>query len=148
VRGLNTAATLWCSAAVGLLAGEGMGLLGLVAAILVIGANVALRPLVRSINRHPLEMSEEEQHYVISIECRPARASVIRAQLVQDVGAVPELNFSQLDSAFLGETGRVDVTAIVTSHKRRELALEAIVGRFADMEGVNRASWRLNPQGS
>jgi putative Mg2+ transporter-C (MgtC) family protein len=148
VRGLNTAATLWCSAAVGLLAGEGMGLHGLMAAILVIGANVGLRPLVRSINRHPLEMSEEEQHYVISIECRPARASDIRAQLVQDIGAVPELNFSQVDSAFAGETGRVDVTATVTSHKRRELALEAIVGRFADMEGVSRASWRLNPQGS
>ena len=48
----------------------------------------------------------------------------------------------------MGETGRVDVTATVTSHKRRELALEAIVGRFADLEGVVRASWRLNPQGS
>jgi putative Mg2+ transporter-C (MgtC) family protein len=148
VRGLNTAATLWCSAAVGLLAGEGMGLHGLMAAVLVIGANVGLRPLVRSINRRPLEMLEEEQHYVIAIECWPARASDIRAQLVQDIGAVPELNFAQVDSAFLGETGRVDVTAIVTSHKRRELALEAIVGRFADLEGVVRASWRLNPQGS
>src|ERR1700759_4341176 len=66
VRGLNTAATLWCSAAVGLLAGEGMGLHGLVAAVLVIAANVGLRPLVNSINRRPLEMGEEEQHYVIS----------------------------------------------------------------------------------
>ena len=33
VRGLNTAATLWCSAAVGSLAGEGLALYGLVAAI-------------------------------------------------------------------------------------------------------------------
>src|ERR1700681_3239894 len=32
VRGLNTAATLWCSAAVGLLAGEGLALHGLAAA--------------------------------------------------------------------------------------------------------------------
>jgi putative Mg2+ transporter-C (MgtC) family protein len=148
VRGLNTAATLWCSAAVGLLAGEGMGLHGLVAAVLVIGANVGLRPLAAAINRQPMEMTEEDQHYVIAIECRPARASDIRAQLVQDVGAVPELRFSQLDSAFMGEIGRVEVTATVTSHKRRELALEAIVGRFADMEGVVHASWRLNPQGS
>jgi uncharacterized membrane protein YhiD involved in acid resistance len=93
-------------------------------------------------------MSEEEQHYVVSIECRPSRASDIRAQLVKEVGAVPELSFSQMESAFIGETGRVDVTATVTSHKRRELALEAIVGRFADREGVIRASWRLNPQGS
>ncbi len=148
VRGLNTAATLWCSAAVGLLAGEGLALYGLIGAVLVIAANVGLRPLVRVINRQPIEMSEEEQHYVISIECRPAHASDIRAQLVKEVGAVPELTFSQVDSAFLGDTGRVDVTATVTSHKRRELALEAIVGRFADMEGVMRASWRLNPQGS
>ena len=37
VRGLNTAATLWCSAAVGLLAGEGFALYALLAAVLVIG---------------------------------------------------------------------------------------------------------------
>jgi putative Mg2+ transporter-C (MgtC) family protein len=148
VRGLNTAATLWCSAAVGLLAGEGEALYGLIGAVLVLGANIGLRPVVRAINRQPIEMSEEEQHYVVSIECRPAQASDIRAQLVKEIGAVPELTFSQLDSAFFGEAGRVEVTATVTSHKRRELALEAIVGRFADREGVMRASWRLNPQGS
>jgi putative Mg2+ transporter-C (MgtC) family protein len=148
VRGLNTAATLWCSAAVGLLAGEGEALYGLIGAVLVLGANVGLKPVVRAINRQPIEMSEEEQHYVISIECRPPRASEIRAQLVNEIGAVSELTFSQVDSAFIGEASRVEVTATVTSHKRRELALEAIVGRFADMEGVIRASWRLNPQGS
>ena len=148
VRGLNTAATLWCSAAVGLLAGEGFAVYGLMAAVLVIGANTALRPIVRAINRQPVDMSEEEQHYLIAIECRPARAADIRAELVQEVGAVPDLHFSELDSAFRENVGRVEVTATVTSAKRRELALEAIVGRFADMEGVVRASWRLNPAAS
>ena len=42
VRGLNTAATFWCSAAVGLLAGEGFAAYGALAAALVIGANTAL----------------------------------------------------------------------------------------------------------
>ena len=41
VRGLNTSATLWCSAAVGLLAGEGLALFGLVGAVLVIGDEYA-----------------------------------------------------------------------------------------------------------
>jgi len=148
VRGLNTAATLWCSAAVGLLAGEGLALYGLTAAVLVIGANTALRPIVHAINRHPIEMGEEEQHYLISINCRAASASEIRAELVNEVEAVPDLQFSELDSAFIEDAGRVEVTATVTSAKRRELALEAIVGRFADMEGVIRISWRLNQQGS
>src|SRR5215469_13978838 len=89
VRGLNTAATLWCSAAVGLLAGEGLALFGLVAAVLVIAANIALRPIVRAINRQPMEMTEEEQHYLISIQCRGARASDIRTRLVQDIADVP-----------------------------------------------------------
>jgi putative Mg2+ transporter-C (MgtC) family protein len=148
VRGLNTAATLWCSAAVGLLAGEGLAPLGFAAAILVVGANTALRPIVRAINRQPVELSEEEQHYPIAIECRAARAPEIRAELVRNVAGVPDLRFTEVDSAFIGDTGHVDLTATVASHNRRELALEATVGHFAEIEGVIRASWRLNPAAS
>jgi hypothetical protein len=82
------------------------------------------------------------------MECRAAIASEIRERLVEAVADVPDLQFTELDSAFIADSGRVDVTATVTSHHRRELALEAIVGRFADMDGVLRASWRRNPQGS
>ena len=51
VRGLNTAATLWCSAAVGLLAGSGYWRHAILAAGLVVGVNLVLRPLVGLINR-------------------------------------------------------------------------------------------------
>ena len=146
VRGLNTAATLWCSAAVGLLAGEGFALYGVLAAVMVIGANTALRPIVHAINRQPIDMTEEEQHYLITIDCRAAQASDIRSRLVQEVAGVPDLHFSELMSKFVEDTGRVEVTATVTSQKRRELALEAIVGRFSEADGVTRAAWRLNPQ--
>jgi putative Mg2+ transporter-C (MgtC) family protein len=121
VRGLNTAATLWCSAAVGLLAGEGFALYGVLAAALVIAANTALRPIVSAINCQPVDSTEEEQHYLITIDCRAAHASEIRSQLVEELAAVPDLRFSQLDSAFIEDAGRVEVTATVTSHKRREL---------------------------
>jgi putative Mg2+ transporter-C (MgtC) family protein len=148
VRGLNTAATLWCSAAVGLLAGNGYALYGLLAAILVIGANTALRPIVHAINRQPVDFTEEEQHYLITIDCRAARAAEIRARLVEQIAGVPDLRFSELDSMFVEDAGRVEVTATVTSQKRRELALEAIVGKFSQMDGVIRAAWRLDRQAS
>jgi putative Mg2+ transporter-C (MgtC) family protein len=142
VRGLNTAATLWCSAAVGLLAGEGFALYGIMAAGLVLGANTALRPIVHAINRQPIESTEEEQHYLVSIDCRAARASDIRSLLVREFAAVPDAHFSEVDSAFIEDSGRVEVTATVTSHKRRELALEAIVARLSEADGIIRASWR------
>ena len=42
VRGLNTAATIWCSAAVGMLAGMGLAVAAVIAAALVLGANLVL----------------------------------------------------------------------------------------------------------
>jgi hypothetical protein len=67
-------------------------------------------------------------------------------QLVEEVAGMPDPYFSRLDSAFIAHTGCVEVTAAVTSHKRRELAQEAIVGRFSKADSVTRAAWRLNPQ--
>lgn len=43
VRGLNTAATLWCSAAVGTLAGAGQTLKAVIAAVVIVAANIVLR---------------------------------------------------------------------------------------------------------
>src|SRR6516225_2211918 len=54
VRGLNTAATLWCSAAIGVLAGAGYLLYATVATGFVVFVNLLLRPIVSFINRQPL----------------------------------------------------------------------------------------------
>lgn len=51
VHGLNTAATLWCSAAVGLLAGVGSSLHAVIAAAFVAFINLGLRPLVKWLKR-------------------------------------------------------------------------------------------------
>ena len=44
VRGMNTAATLWCTAAIGILASTGMYAMAITAAGLLIGSNLVLRP--------------------------------------------------------------------------------------------------------
>lgn len=46
VRGLNTAATLWCSAMAGTFAGGGYYVLSLGAAFFVAAVNIGMRPLV------------------------------------------------------------------------------------------------------
>ena len=54
VRGLNTAATLWCSAAVGACAGAGEMLDAAFVTVLLIAINSVLRPLSRYIDRRSL----------------------------------------------------------------------------------------------
>ena len=51
IRGLNTAATLWCSAAVGALCGFGFVAEAVIGAFGVVGANLVLRPLARKIGQ-------------------------------------------------------------------------------------------------
>ena len=45
VRGLNTAATIWCSAALGAISGLGNPLHALIMTVAVLSANIVLRPL-------------------------------------------------------------------------------------------------------
>ena len=47
VRGINTAATLWCSAAIGSLIGSGFLLQAYFGTLAVVGANLLLRPVVQ-----------------------------------------------------------------------------------------------------
>src|SRR5208283_3832373 len=59
VMGLNTAATIWCSAAVGSLAGLGLYLQATVTAIIIIVSHVTLRPLEVKISKSSTMKSEE-----------------------------------------------------------------------------------------
>ncbi len=142
VRGLNTAATLWCSAAVGLLAGMGFLVFGSLSAALVVGSNLILRPLVQAINRQPVDSSEVERTYVASVVCRASDAPHVRAILVEGLTTTPDIEFTELETNNIDDTDRVEVTATVTSRKRRELALEYIIGRLGKESGVYRAGWR------
>lgn len=60
VRGLNTAATLWGSAAVGACAGAGLLAEAALASVFVLSANTLLRPIVNLINRQPLDVETAE----------------------------------------------------------------------------------------
>jgi len=142
VRGLNTAATLWCAGAVGLLAGAGFWRHAALAAGLVVGINLLLRPLVSMVNRQTLESAEIETSYVVNVTCRGADAAKIRSLLVQGFG-VSDLHVRELESNDIEGSDRVEVTATLVSQKRREIALEYIVGHLSLDPSVTAARWRV-----
>jgi putative Mg2+ transporter-C (MgtC) family protein len=63
VRGLNTAATLWCSAAVGAYAGAGKMVAAVFVTVLLISINSVLRPLSRFIDQRSLSVLETHTLY-------------------------------------------------------------------------------------
>lgn len=81
VRGLNTAATLWCTAAVGVLSSSGSCLFAVAAAVILILSNLLFRPLAVKIK--PITCGEEtERTYRISVTCQENAETEIRALLI------------------------------------------------------------------
>lgn len=87
VRGLNTAATLWGSAAVG--AASGADLLGeaVLIAAAVLAGNTLMRPLVNLINRIPIDEEASEATYEVRVTVDQDDASALRDRLVADLEA-------------------------------------------------------------
>ena len=79
VRGLNTAATIWCSAAIGALSALGSFHLALVLAFAVLFTNMVLRPLAYRL--HPVlpEAIPAETLYELKLDCKVSAAAHIRS---------------------------------------------------------------------
>jgi len=144
VTGLNTAATLWCSAAVGLLAGSGHAPEAALTTGFVILVNLLLRPLVKLINRQPIMQSETDFHYRVRVVCRSPEEAHIRALLLQGTGN-GQLSLRQLDSTDLEGNERVEVNAHLTAQSKSDGVLEQVVGRLSLEPTVSAASWRVEP---
>src|ERR1700694_5008071 len=141
VRGLNTAATIWCSAAVGVLAGASYPAYAALATGFVLFVNLLLRPIVMFINRQPLMGSEVEVGYLVSVTCRNPEEAHVRALLLQGL-AGGGLALRRLDSNDVEGTGRVVVTAVMTASHRVDADVEKIVGRLSLEPTVSAARWQ------
>ena len=145
VRGLNTAATLWCSAAIGVLAGAGYLLYATVATGFVVFVNLLLRPIVSFINRQPFTATEIETGYLVSVTCRGDDEAHIRALLLQGLASCG-LALRRLDSTNLEGTAHVAVSALVSASQRIDAEVERIVGRLSLEQTVSAARWQVEAQ--
>ena len=141
ITGLNTAATLWCSAAIGTLAGYGMYGSAITGAIAVVAANVLLRPIGKALNRGT-GTADADITYLFRITARTEQEAHMRALLLHSLSGQPLL-LKSLKSDDLERAERVEVQAILTSTGRQNLLLEQIVSRLSLEPGVSGVSWEI-----
>src|ERR1700737_926814 len=87
VRGLNTAATLWASAAVGCCAGADMVAQAELLTIFVLGGNTLLRPLGNAIDRIPIDEQASEASYDVVVTTDAASVAAVRELLLEKLEA-------------------------------------------------------------
>lgn len=142
VRGLNTAATLWCSAAVGAAAGSGFLAEAALLTALVIAGNTLLRPLVNAINRIPLDEQASEATYEVRLTAAPDHAAEAREALIEALEGA-HYPVSEVETIERGDD-LVDVVATLVSTSVVARELDAVTERMEKEPGVEHATWESN----
>lgn len=139
VRGLNTAATLWCSAAVGACTGTDMLAEAALLTVFVLLGNTLLRPLVNLINRIPIDEQALEQTYEVRVIASHQAMEEIRELLVEalDGAKYPVGDVEITDRN--AETVEILATLVSTSIDPKEI--EAVTQFMEKQPGVFYAGW-------
>jgi len=141
VWGLNTAATLWCSAAVGACAGADLAFEAVALTGFVLAGNTLLRPLVNAINRAPIEGGSTEAIYEVRMTTSPENLDDARELLRAELEAA---SYPLQDIAVTErEQGGTELVATLLGSAADPRELDAIVARLDGNPLVENASWSL-----
>ncbi len=139
VWGLNTAATLWCSAAVGACAGADLAFEAIALTGFVLAGNTLLRPLVNAINRAPVDDAATEQIYEVRLTTNSDDLDDARA-LLRD--AIEAAHYSVQDIAVVErEQGGTELAATLRGTSADPRELDAVVARLEANPLVENAGW-------
>ncbi|MEJ8473997.1 MgtC/SapB family protein [Roseibium algae] len=137
VRGLNTAATLWASAAVGCCAGADRVAEAFLVAVFIIAGNTLLRPLVKAIHRAPIDLEDAEANHEIYVITDAQHVSEVREQLILELNRarypVADIKTEQLYG------GVVEIIAFLVSTSVAPSELDKALGAIRLLDGVHRA---------
>jgi len=141
VRGLNTAATLWASAAVGAFAGAGQAAEAALVAVFVLAGNTLLRPLVDFVNRRPINPSETEARYQVHAVCRPEHVNLVKDLLYEELEAH---RYPIQEIVTLTESANyVELAATIVPTTADPKELDLIVTHLEARPEVTSATWTV-----
>jgi putative Mg2+ transporter-C (MgtC) family protein len=142
VRGLNTAATLWASAAVGSCAGADMIAQSAALTVFVLAGNTLLRPLVNAIDRIPLNEQSSEANYEIVVTTDAKYAAEVRDLLSERLEAA---KYPVRETKVVYRSNdNVEIASLLVSLAVEPEELDAVVAELSKQPGVSYATWNVS----
>ena len=141
VRGLNTAATIWCSGAIGSLAGAGFPFEALFGTASVLFVHLGLRPVVQRIDARTKTATDVETIYRLRVESVADHDAHIRHILLRHVNGHDKLTLQGMSTEDT-DGKRTVVLADIYAIERNDRAMEEIVARVSIEPEVKAVSWQ------
>jgi putative Mg2+ transporter-C (MgtC) family protein len=141
VKGMNTAATLWCSAAVGTMAGAGFPLYALIGTAVILAIHLGLRPVSRWIDGRITTATDVETAYRLRVVCEEKNEGVIRNIVLRHVNSHPRMTVQGISTQEAEHADNAVVVADIFSVERQDRAMQEVMSRLNIEPGVKSVSW-------
>ncbi len=141
IQGLTTAATLWCCAAIGVLAGSGFLIPAVIGTGAVLTLHVLMRPARMRLQAWMKARTRAETSYHLRVVCEVGREPAVRAKMLDAVQQHGALTTRGLHGEHGSRGGERVVTGAVTTHEAADSVIEGIIGALLVAEGVLSAGW-------
>lgn len=139
VRGINTAATLWGSAAVGACAGSDLIVEATLATVFVLAANTLLLPVVNRINRQPMDTELVEVTNTIYVIADISRQKEALQRLEDALQAAQYPAHTLEVNAFGDDAVQIEATLSATSIDGD--LMEYVIRKLQQQDCINQAYW-------
>jgi putative Mg2+ transporter-C (MgtC) family protein len=141
VKGMTTAATIWCTGAIGALAGSSFLVEALLGTVAILTVHLTLRPVVIWMEKGRLKAIDVETNYRVSVSCRGDHEAVLRNILLRHAGDHPNLSLQSLATEE-PEPGHPTVAATLLAAERCDRLIEDIIKRLSIEPAVTAVSWQ------
>ena len=147
IQGLNTAATIWCSAAVGALAGVGLFAEASIVAGAVMLTHLLLRPLGLWLNKSSSQKEETGSfYYSFKIRCKEQVENHLRVLILNALKKDSHLQLRSLKSSDNGNPAYTYIEAEILANGKHDSEMEKLAGLLTLEYGVTQVSWEINGQ--
>lgn len=145
IQGLNTAATIWCSAAVGALSGVGLFAEATIVAFAVMLTHILLRPLGLKLNKLSFQKEEGGSFfYSFKIRCKEQVENHLRVLILNSLKNDPHLQLRSLKSSDNGNPTYTYIEAEILANGKHDNEMEKLAGLLTLEYGVTQVSWEIN----
>ena len=144
VQGLNTAATIWCSAAVGALCGIGVLPEAAILSAAIMLTHLILRPLGIWLSLLTFHNTASVQtDYLFTIKCKPEVENHLRILLMRMLEESEKLLLKSLSSDEPNGAQYVMILAEIKAATPQDSALERLASRLTIEDKVAKVSWEI-----
>ena len=143
IQGLNTAATIWCSAAVGSFAGMGMFPQAGMVTVAIIATHLIMRPIGEKLGKITLykKGTKEEYFYILTVVCNNVIEESVRSYLVAHLDSTNKYLLRSVARKPAESSSEIILKVKFSTVGRQEVMLESIIKTLTVDMAINHADW-------